>query len=204
MRYVFRFWFVVVLSLALVAACGTDENGEGGTGGGTGGSGGTAVVLPCTEEGLRNATAGVAERFTFDCDGPTTVVTEDTIVGYGDAILDGQGNLTVDGNNDHGVFQVSEGGALELRNMRITNGRSEAGGGIQNKGILKLVRSTVSGNAGTLYGGGIDNWWAAVTLTDSTVSGNTAQIEGGGIRNVHGTVMLTNTTVSGNAASLAS
>jgi len=60
-------------------------------------------VFPCTEEGIRDAIAVGGGPHPFDCDGPTTVVTEAEIVIDSDVILDGEGNLTVDGNDDHRV-----------------------------------------------------------------------------------------------------
>ena len=221
MRYLFRIGFALALGLALMAGC-SDENGEGGSGGsagtggmageGGGGSGGmTGQEFPCTEQGIRDAIALGGGPHTFACDGPTTVVTEAEIVIDNNVILDGEGNLTVDGNEDHRVFSVACCFAAELRGFAVSGGKVAGipqvnypgGGGILNEGALTLTNSMVSDNWSTKYGGGISNMergW--LTVTNTTVSGNLAGDVGvaglaGGIYNV-GILMLTSSTVSGN------
>ncbi len=80
-------------------------------------------VLPCSEQGIRNAIAAGGGPYTFDCDGTMPVVTEAEIVIDNDVELDGEGNLTVDGNEDHGVFFVAEGVTAGLRGVTVTGGR---------------------------------------------------------------------------------
>jgi predicted outer membrane repeat protein len=157
-------------------------------------------VFPCTEQGIRDAITLGGGPHTFTCAGPTTVVTEAEIVIDYDVILDGEGNLTIDGNEDHRVFSVAEGVEAELHGVSLTRGRSSfparRGGGILNMGTLSVTNSTISGNNGT----GINNWFeATLTLANTTVSDNTAGEAGGGIYNV-GTLTVTNSTVSGNTA----
>ena len=162
-------------------------------------------VFPCTEQGIRDAIAEGGGPHFFDCVGPTTVATEAQIVIDNDVILDGEGELTVDGQGDHRVFRVENGVETELRGVTVTGGFAEgdfpdnSGGGIyiSNTGTLTLTNSTVSDNTAQV-GGGINNS-GTLTLTNSTVSGNTAQVYGGGISN-NGTLTLTNGTVSGNNA----
>ncbi|MBW2687707.1 MAG: hypothetical protein JRE19_17610 [Deltaproteobacteria bacterium] len=181
------------------------------------------VVFECTEQGIRSAIAAGGGPYTFNCERPTTVVTEAEIVIDNDVIL--RGDLTVDGNDDHRVFSVADGVTAELRGFTVTKGLvggQEHGAGILNDGTLTLTNSTVSENSG-VYGGGIYNFGTltltnstvsgnaalqgagidnegTLTLTDTTVSGNMAQSEGGGIANLSGTLTLTNGTVSGNTA----
>ncbi|MBW2381752.1 MAG: right-handed parallel beta-helix repeat-containing protein [Deltaproteobacteria bacterium] len=192
-----------MLALGLMG-CGetTGTGGSGGDGGvgGDGGDGGNGVacadnVCPCTEAGLRAAIAEGGGPFTFDCDGPTTVVTQEEIVIDNDVILDGEGNLTVDGNEDHTVFMVSEGVTAELHGFGVTNGNQ----GVENHGNLTVTNSTVSDNTCACVGSGIRNE-GSITLTHSTLSGNNA-LEGGGLHNNNfATATLTNCTVSGNTA----
>jgi hypothetical protein len=178
--------------------------GTGGSGatGGTGGSGGTDPSgFACTEQGIRNAIlAGGGPHF-FACDGPTTVPTATEIFIDKDVILDGEGELTVDGQQDHRVFQVVAGVDAGLRGITVTRGASNEGGGILNHGTLTLMNSTVSdseASAGTRGGGGIMNV-GTLTLTNSTVSGNSSLAQrGGGIHN-GGTLTVTNSTLSGNS-----
>jgi hypothetical protein len=165
----------------------------------------TGSVLPCTEQGIRNAVAAGGGPYTFNCNGPTTVWTEAEIRINNDVILDGEGNLTIDANQMHRVFSVVSDTTAELRGMTVTGGaRAYTGGGIHNviNATLTLTNSTVSGNTADEDGGGIYNS-GTLTLTNSTVSGNTADDRdpsGGGIYNNSGTATLTNSTVSGNTA----
>jgi hypothetical protein len=202
-------WRASLILVALVVACrGSSDGGAGGSAGdgGQGGAGGSDVfcvesVCPCDEAGIGAAVAEGGGPFTFDCDGPTTVVTEEAIVIDNDVVLDGEGNLTVDGNGAHRVFWVSETVTAELREVTVTNGSVgvyNLGGGILNEGTLTLTDSTVWLNiAGG--GGGISNLGdGTLTVTNSTVSLNTARY-GGGIEN-DGSLTLSNSTVVWNNA----
>jgi hypothetical protein len=173
-----------------------------------------ANVCPCNEGGIRGAIEQGAGRYTFDCDGPTTVVTRDEIVIDRDVTLDGEGNLTVDGNQSHRVFSVSAGVTAALTGLTVTNGREtdEHGGGIRNEGTLTLTNSTVSeSSAGhgndcrtddaalpCFEGGGI---WSEGTLTliGSRISSNSAHF-GGGVANREGSLSVTDSAVLMNSA----
>jgi hypothetical protein len=200
MRYLFGFLCVCALGLMPLVGC-SETAGDGGSGGtaGDGGSGGSnSAVFPCTEQGILDAIAEGGGPHTFDCNGQTTVTTNAEIVIDNDVILDGEGNLTVDGDEGHPVFQVGNVTA-ELHGFTVTGGVSDSGGGILTFGTLTLTNSTVSGNMSTRTGGsGIFNG-GTLTLTNSTVSANRGQAVGDGISNGGGgTLTLTNSTVSGN------
>jgi hypothetical protein len=216
MRYLFGFLCVCALGLMPMVGC-TDDAGTGGSGGtgGDGGTGGSVAcegnVCPCNEAGIRAAIeAGGTDPYTFDCEGPTTVVTRDEIIIDNDVILDGEGNLTVDGDEDHPVFFVPEDVTAELLGFNVARGLADGsdtdngrGGGIGNQGALTLNQSTVSDNecvrssgGGLCTGGGINNA-GTLSLLYSTVSGNAADNRGGGIHN-GGSLIVTNSTVSGN------
>ncbi len=79
-------------------------------------------IFPCTEQGIRDAITLGGGPHTFACAGPTTVVTEAEIVIDYNVILDGEGDLTVDGNEDHRVFSVAEGIEAELHGFSVTRG----------------------------------------------------------------------------------
>jgi hypothetical protein len=179
----------------------------------------SGTVLPCTEQGIRNAAAAGGGPYTFACDGPTTVELEAAIYIHKDVILDGEGNLTVDGNLEDVLFSnertselhgftlirrlgigIENDGTLTLMNSTVSGNNipnPEGAQGINNRGTLTLMNSTVSGND---TWGGIHNY-GIMTLTNSTVSDNacSADCEGGGIHNF-GTMTMTNSTVSGNTS----
>ena len=155
--------------------------------GGTCQSGGCLLsgsVLPCTEQGIRNAVTAGAGPYTFDCDGPTTVLLKGDLVLQRDLILDGEGNLTIEG----GGVGVSEATTVELRGLIFTNG---TGIGLWY-GTLTIVDSAVLDSSES----GISNILGALTVRDSTVSRSRRD----GIVNA-GTLTLTNSTVAGNSGS---
>lgn len=82
-----------------------------------------------------------------------------------------------------------------IRDLRITGGSGDFGGGIFSSGTLTLDGVMVDGNAGT-NGGGLFNQGTAV-LIDTTVAGNAATGFGGGIGS-SGSLTLSRSTVSGN------
>jgi hypothetical protein len=151
------------------------------------------------------------------------VVTNAEILIDNDVTLDGEDNLTVDGNEDHRVFFVMEDVTAELQGFTITRGGDISGGAlgdpgftiscIENAGTLTLTDTTLSenrvgiGNRGTLmltnstvtgteYAWGIRND-GLLTLTNSTVSGHVGE-DRSGISVGGGTVTLLYTTVSDN------
>jgi hypothetical protein len=177
--------------------------------------GGSCVgTFACTEAGIREAIAAGAGPHGFDCAGPTTVVTAAEIVIDNDVILDGGGNLTVDGDEDHRVFFVDEGVTAELHGLTVARGHTSPessdigiadGGGIDNRGTLTLTNCTVTqcsvpptlNPMAFANGGGISNG-GTLTLTNCTVSENAVDGSGGGIYS-GGTLTMTNSTVSGNS-----
>ena len=216
MRYLVGFLCVCGLGVVPLVGCGETSETEVAC---------EDKTCPCTEAGIRAAVADGGGPYTFDCDGPTTVFTKSEIAIRNDVILNGEGNLTVHGNDNHRVFEV--GAAVELHGITVTGGNQGApstnaelpglapsagkstgpspdwGGGIANYGTLALTNCTVSGNTTSEDGGGIHND-GILTLTNTTVSGNTAWIGGGlgggqGV-NLYSTLTLINSTVSGNTA----
>jgi hypothetical protein len=140
--------------------------------------------------------------------------------------MNGQGNLTVQGNERHLIFDVQP-SEVELIGFTITRGdqairvsadatltltnsvvkentsTSAAGGGIFNDGVLTLVGTTVDRNTATEgSGGGIFNSGNGVlTLINSIVSNNVSQSgPGGGIQNDRGIVLVNESEVSENDA----
>ena len=168
--------------------------------GGTCTDGRCVAEFACDEQGILDAIAIGGGPHTFDCNGPTTVTTSDTILIDRTVILDGEGNLTVDGGDRHTVFELWPDGAIpgqpyavELHQMTIAAGRG-SNGGIMNASTLRLVNSSVSDNEGDGVGG-IHNT-GTLTLDYSNVSGNKGNW-GGGIAN-DGTATINNSTVSDN------
>ena len=159
----------------------------------------------CTEQGIRDAIAkGGGGRYTFDCGSPTTVVTQAEIVINNGVILDGEGKLTVDGNDDHRVLSVVSGITAELVGMTISGGYDSGGGGILNEGTLTITNSIVESNREadrpqTVGGGGGIFNSGTLAVVNSVVRDNRAfSFEGSGIYST-GTMMLNTSGVSGNS-----
>ncbi len=160
----------------------------------------TGSVLPCTEQGIRNAIAAGGGPYTFDCATPTTIVTAAEIVIDNNVILDGQGKLTVDANAGHRVLSVAADATAELIGFTVTGGSTvESGGGILNAGTLALTNSTISGNSAQSSGGVRNLETGTLTIANSVISQNTAAQFGGGMHNF-GQAEIVDTTISNNTA----
>ncbi|GFE69935.1 choice-of-anchor Q domain-containing protein [Chroococcus sp. FPU101] len=95
------------------------------------------------------------------------------------------------------IFNVLNGGKLQLENVVVTKGKINYGGGIYNTGQLTLVNSSVVENSSS-HGGGIYNE-GTITLFYSTVANNSTDYHGGGgIFNNDGTINVVNSTVANN------
>ena len=229
MRYLSGFMCVCALGVIPLAAC-VEATGDGGRGGsagsggtaGDGGGGGTGGacegnVCPCSEAGILAAIeAGGDVPYTFDCDGPTTVVTQVGFFIDNDVILDGEGNLTValDPRYKEDLervfsFSVPEGVKAELHRLTADSSGAAIGqlGGVINEGTLTIQGCVISGSSSEFgppwEGGGIYNA-GEMTIINSTVSKNrSGHLQGGGIYNgCSATLMLVNSTVSGNVAGI--
>jgi len=181
MRYVFGFLCVCALSVVPLVGCGDTNvtvycgaDGTAGSGGfeGSGGSGGAVGdAFPCTEQGIVDAIAEGGGPHTFACGGPTTVTTEVEIIINNDVILDGAGDLIVDGDEDHRVFRIAEDVNAELRGFTISGGQCMGepfdciGSAIRNSGTMTLTDSTLSNNRGVAL---LNE--ATMTMQNSTMS----------------------------------
>ena len=146
-------------------------------------------VFSCTEQGIGSAISAGGGSYTFACNGPTRITTTEPIAIDNDVILDGEGNLTVDGDGRHRVLSVHDVVTAELLNMSVTGGYAQQGGsGLSNGGMLTLMNVSVSDNSGA----GILNSGTVLAI-DSASSNNT----GSGILN-YGTATLSKCRVSAN------
>lgn len=221
-------WLVLLLGACTTIPPATGTGGMGGEGGDGGNGGIGGQTFPCTEQGIRNAIAAGGGPHTFACSGPTRVTTAANIVIDNAVILDGGGNLIVDGTDDHRVFEVAGDTTVELRGMTITRGNSTAGAGVfigvgadvtltgcsiseciaasgssagirvSERALVTVTDSTISQNV-ALDGGGIGvEMGGTANVLNSTISENVAEGVSGGI-SVRGRLTVTNSTLSGNS-----
>jgi hypothetical protein len=163
------------------------------------------MFFPCSEQGIQDAIAFGGGPHKFLCSGPTTVFTTATIVIDTDVVLDGEGNLTINGNDSHWVLFVSLDTTAKLQNMTITRA---LGYGIRNAGMLTLVNVSVSDNHREEFStsSGICNCSISIesppslTIIDSTISGNTGGGVGGGIANKGGVLVIRGSSIVENKA----
>jgi len=165
-------------------------------------------TFPCTEEGIRDAIDAGGGPHAFECGGPTTVLTQAEIVIDKSVILDGLGDLIVDGNQSHRVFSVAPNVTAGLRRLAVEGGVAPMGGGILNLGTAMLVESRVAENRAGSEGGGIANGAfmggeGEMVIVASVISDNqveqTVPALGGGISS-RGTLTISDSTVSENRA----
>jgi hypothetical protein len=117
------------------------------------------------------------------------------------------------GTPDFRIVLIAGGAVATFSEVTLENGRHSIGAGVLNHGAVTLVRSTLSGNAASLYGGGVYNQpGASLTVLSSTLSGNSADTfvpEGchscsyGGAINNWGTLVVANSTIAGNSTGFA-
>jgi hypothetical protein len=136
-------------------------------------------------------------------------------------------NITIVGNNStirragtaprFRILAVARIGNLRLQQTTVSGGvasRGSGGGGgvLVIGGTLTLTNSTISGNDGGRYGGGVASFGyylsgqgdfdnSFLSITNSTISGNRASADGGGVDNsAYSGATITNSTISGNIA----
>lgn len=123
-----------------------------------------------------------------------------------DGASGGATGVTVSGNSSNRVFQVGDVSDATLRNLTITGGTADNGGGVVITGganlttTLRLESCTLTGNHATIGGGAIWNTSQIIHIVNSTISGNTA-VDTAGVTNNHiGIGSLVHSTVTGNTA----
>lgn len=98
------------------------------------------------------------------------------------------------------ILQVNSSATVVLRDLTITNGAPDyGGGGVQNSGTVTVDHCVISDNVSPRDGGGIENY-GILTVIHSTISGNSAPA-GGGMRHLgSGLLTITNGTISASSA----
>jgi hypothetical protein len=162
---------------------------------------------------LQNAADAAKARDTLEvkgtCVGNTSVDKNITFKGITNKAF--PGTPTLDGGGTGTVVHITN-GTTTVDNLKIMNGEASVasvegngccvGGGIAVTGDTagaRLVNSLVTGNAASVFGGGIDVDDGTLTLVNSSVTGNTSD-SSGGIDSDFGTVTLIGSTVSNNTA----
>ena len=115
------------------------------------------------------------------------------------------------GEATESVFIIAEGATVIIKDLTIRHGNPEtgmeAGGGVNNRGVVTLEHCVVTDNTASA-GGGMNNF-GSMTLVDTTVSKNVADGTGGGftgcgtgggIKVEQGPLVMINSVISGNSS----
>jgi CSLREA domain-containing protein len=163
-------------------------------------NGSDVIQLQASEYLLHKAGAGDDLGATGDLDitGPLSILGS------------GTGQTVVNGNGMDRVFDIhTDASSVLLANLTITGGRPAAGnedgtggGGVRNRGGLRLNAVQLAGNSaqdfGPDKGGGIYNQ-GTCTVDQSTVSSNTARLGGGIYNDAGGTLTVRTSTIDQNS-----
>ena len=176
------------------------------------------MVFPCTADGFQDAIDEGGGPHTFDCSGPTRVSVDAGFLIDEDVILDGAGDLILDGGDTTRMIEVGA-ATVELRGIGIENGEDPAvflpAGAtltlrqcsiVSTNGSamfvaadsrLTLLESTVAENVAN-FGAGLRVQEGGIAdVVGSTFSNNDGQVACGGIQS-EGLLTVSNSTFSGN------
>ncbi|MBG84827.1 MAG: hypothetical protein CMJ40_09815 [Phycisphaerae bacterium] len=141
-----------------------------------------------------NVAAGTYDEYELNPDGKAITI-------QGTLNPDGSLATIIDAQQDGSVFVIDsgEGDGTLIKNLLITGGDDNYGGGIHCRNSTPIISGcTISDN--TAYsGGGIYSYFSIPTISNCTISGNTADYGGGGIYLV-GSPIISGCTISGNTA----
>ncbi len=129
-----------------------------------------------------------------------------TLEGKNGLKVDGTPKDTLDGNETGTTLNIQCCAPVIIRNLAITRGKSEYGGGIYyNKSHSNLTiadGAVISGNEAVYSGGGVyAEVWSNLTMTGGVISSNSSQKGGGVYIYSNGKFEMTGGTISGNVAS---
>ncbi|EMI28449.1 choice-of-anchor Q domain-containing protein [Rhodopirellula europaea] len=123
-------------------------------------------------------------------------------------------SVTIDADGASRVVRVADGaGEVSIRDLTLTGGVAEVGGGLLIEGINRVLLNDVSvigneatGAAGTQGGGGIFNVASTLTIRGGSISDNVASGasgSGGGLFSAAGDVVIRDTNIQSNTANRA-
>jgi Ca2+-binding RTX toxin-like protein len=160
-----------------------------------------------------------ADTITFDeglfASGPVTITlaydgddagtTPDQLLIDSDVTIEGPGAtlLSISGNDQTRVFEISSGTTASLNKLRVADGAASEGAGISSWGSLTVDQCEIASNTATSTAGGIYAQAGALTITNSTVADNIGGSAAGGIQiaSAVASALISNSTISNNSAS---
>lgn len=146
------------------------------------------VVVSLDDTGagtLRNAIANAlaGDRIVFAPGLAGTISLNSTLTIGRDLIIEGNGNIELDGRDTSRVITITA-GQVDLRRLVVRNGFATDGGGIASTGTLRMFNCEVRNNHASGRGGGLFIGAGSYSLFDTTIAENFATNEGGGIEDL--------------------
>ncbi|MBX3056611.1 MAG: hypothetical protein KF770_09080 [Anaerolineae bacterium] len=168
---------------------------------------GDGTAASCQTEDAANAlgtavaAGGVID---FNCGPEMVTIVVNTNTTDQTVVVNGDGRITLDGENLRQIFYVYGDGNLTLNDLVLIDGNAGSGGGlaIEAQATATINRSMLISNEATGEGGAIHNQ-GILNLNNSSLGSNIAGSSGGGIYNNGGTVnisssyLISNQTVNG-------
>ncbi|MFV9507452.1 MAG: choice-of-anchor Q domain-containing protein [Oscillochloridaceae bacterium umkhey_bin13] len=166
--------------------------------------GGALTVTQCDADGLAAALAQ-ADAVTFACGpDPVTINPGELTIATGRSVtIDGADRITLSGSEANRLFAVEAGATLTLVGLRLVAGTAPSGGAILNRGTLRLLEMSVTGNqaiADDGVGGAIANFGGSVQISASELRGNLAPAQGGAIYSRDGALIIETSSLEANQA----
>ncbi len=162
------------------------------------------VVTNCSNATQLTQAVAAAGTITFSCGaGLHTIPISTAMLVAGDVLIDGGGQIVLDGGNLSAFFQVFSGHKLELRNLTLQNGKFNGVHPLENFGELILTNVILQNNQTTGQGGAVANYNTLVVrdsifTSNVAISPNTPAGAGGALYNDGGVATITNSTFTSN------
>ena len=165
---------------------------------------GSGTAASCQTGAAANAFSTAVEAggvVDFNCGPDPVVIIVNTTVVYQEATVNGNGRITLSGEDLRQIFYVMAAGDLTLNDIELTDGNGGNGGVIyvEPPSKVTLNRTSITSSQANGHGGAIYNS-GTLTLRDSILDGNVATQNGGGIYNNGGSVTIANTNFYDNRA----
>ncbi len=165
---------------------------------------GSGTAASCQTNAAANAfsnAVGAGGVVDFNCGPDPVVMTVDTTVVYQQATVNGNGLITLSGEDLRQIFYVMTAGNLTLNDIELKDGSAGNGGAIyvEPPSTVTLNRTSISSSHANSHGGAIYSS-GMLNLNDSILDSNVATQDGGGIYNNGGSVTLNNTNFYDNQA----
>ena len=167
---------------------------------------GTGTAASCTLPALRRAVAA-GGHVVFRCGGAATIAVTSEIQVPSTTVIDGAGQITLDGRGSGRILRVLMDGTLSVRDLRLINGgggSTDRGGAIfgDYRNRIEVIGSTFTDNSVTGAGGAIATAAESrLTVVDSTFHGNRSANVGGAIYSLLSPLTVVGSTFTSNSAS---